>query len=201
MKHVGLSNCYIQHLEVLHTLITSSVATAGKEVSPSEVPLAPIYAVQNYMDAAHHEADLLNFCIQHHIHCLAYRSLAFMSVYGLLDGVLEDIQEVAKTQGLDSGHQLVLYWLLSRGVCPVVSSVDRAHMMTNYAVCSRYQQHLQTTQQGEVERGANTPAGSSLDEVMRKVAAQSEMIDMMGGSDEYSLAFKAMKGADDGEGV
>lgn len=188
VRHIGLSNCYIQHLEAVNALISSS---SSSEVGG--VPLAPVYAVQNYVDAAHHETDLLAYCQHHHIHCLAYRPLTFMSVYGFLDGVPDELQEISKTYCMESGHQLVLWWLLSRGVSPVISSVDRAHMKANYGTFIRYRKHFDAQPGGGGEGVEVEVYPSGLDEVMQKLAAESEMINMMGGSDEYALAFKAMR--------
>jgi diketogulonate reductase-like aldo/keto reductase len=178
VRQVGLSNCYTQHLKAWHSLI------------PASLDSAPLYAVQNYIDAAHDEPDLLAYCQKHHIHCLAYRPLVFMSVYGLLDGVLDQLQEAASAHGMDDCHQLVLLWLLSRGISPVVSSMDTTRMSRNFSTGEKYQKHHHVSMTERDNRVAE-----EINETLRRVVAgQREVIDMMGGCDEYALAFREMRG-------
>eukprot|EP00603_Paraphysomonas_imperforata_P015648 CAMPEP_0114476592 /NCGR_PEP_ID=MMETSP0104-20121206/14843_1 /TAXON_ID=37642 ORGANISM="Paraphysomonas imperforata, Strain PA2" /NCGR_SAMPLE_ID=MMETSP0104 /ASSEMBLY_ACC=CAM_ASM_000202 /LENGTH=332 /DNA_ID=CAMNT_0001651345 /DNA_START=26 /DNA_END=1023 /DNA_ORIENTATION=+ len=190
VKHVGLSNCYLQHLEAFSTLLRTE---AGLAVSVQSSELAPIYAIQNFIDAAHPESELLEFCKENQCHCLAYRPVVFIPVYGLLDGMADLMQSEATARGLNTLHELVLYWLMTKTVSPVVSSVTKAHIVSNYSVGLKFQQERDMKESQSVDEDLKSVL-SSMNDVMRRIAGESETVDMMGGVDEYALAFKAMMG-------
>ena len=70
--------------------------------------------------------------------------------------------------------RLIFHWLLSRGIIPITGTRNPTHMASNLSL-----------QKGACEVTDALPIFTSLFE-------QRDMVDMMGGSDEYAAAFSAM---------
>lgn len=135
---------------------------------------APIFANQVFIDAAHDEAELMSKMQSMGVRVMAYRPLAFCNVYPMLEGLGDALQAKADSVGAPTTHDLVLRWLLARGVVPVTTSLDPAHMVTNLANKDALGEHAAAL--------AATP-------LVPELAEQREMIDMYGGADEYAAAF------------
>ncbi|KAK3287042.1 hypothetical protein CYMTET_5430 [Cymbomonas tetramitiformis] len=147
--HVGVSNFYTQHLEALQDVIIrsnkinkckrNSTPAHTSDPEPHGNDLAPIYAAENFIDLAHPEYELVEYCFRHSIRCLAYRSVYFIGVYEII-GLLEPLEGVVSAVGVANVHQLVLAWLLSRGVSPITSSSNKDHLRSNYEALSASRQ-------------------------------------------------------------
>lgn len=216
-REVGVSNFYTQHLDVLLALIEEEAADAaegadavavGSGDEHAEPPLvtpglaagglAPVAVAQNFIDAAHPEHELVSACQARGIRVMAYRPLAFLPMLDILEGGFgEALDEKAAALGADSRAQLVLAWLLSRGVSPITSSASEEHMTSNIRAAGALRR---SSDAGE---GSPEPAGlegeegaaadvlpSAVEELFGAIAEQGEMVSMMGGSDEYAAAFK-----------
>jgi len=162
-KEVGVSNFYEQHLAVLARVVAES---SGK--------LARVFAAQNFIDAAHPEISLVNLCNSNGIKVLAYRPLAFSAVYGFMENAGSLLNGAAEKKCCTS-QQLILAWLLSRGIIPICSSQSPDHLKANHEASA------------VADRFSNDDSN-----IFDFLTEHGEMVDMMGGVDEYAFAFKAM---------
>lgn len=160
-RNIGVSNFAAQHLEELQKHVT---------------PECPVFANEVYIDAAHPQSELVLLMASRGIRALAYRPITFLPNYGLLEGLTEGLQARAEEVGAASPHQVVLWWLLSKGITPIVSSSSEEHMTANLAAPS--------SDALTKLKDMATLSDSLVD--------MQEMIDMMGGCDEYAQAFAAM---------
>lgn len=155
VKRVGVSNFYAQHLD---------------EISRYADEDAPVYANEIYIDPAHPESDFVAQMQSMGIRVFAYRPLAFHMILGMVDGLLDQVQASAEASGCDSPQQYILAWLLSRGIAPISSSSNPAHIQSSISA----------------PRTVSDVSGCDA------IAAQQETIDMFGGLDEYAAAFQHM---------
>jgi alcohol dehydrogenase (NADP+) len=196
--HVGLSNCYPQHLQCF----------AQHAAEPSS---APIYANEIFIDAAHPETDFVASMQAAGIRVFAYRPLAFLPNLKMLEvmGVSEvaaaiDAAAVTATtrqQGGSHGggggggggsggtthgdargswQQLILAWLLARGISPVASSTSPEHIAANLnagglPVC------------GSASGGGAEETTALLQTALHKVHEHLEMVEMVGGERTVAL--------------
>jgi diketogulonate reductase-like aldo/keto reductase len=168
--HCGVSNFYSPHLDELFAHID---ATAGED---SLGKLSPVMAAEIFVDAAHPEEALVTMLKSRHAQPLAYRPLAFVPVYGMLDGLTEVMFEAVTIAGGEvekTSYGAILSWLLARGISPVISSSNPEHIREN-------------------ARASAAVDLVPLTACLKKLSEQSEMVDMCGGCDEYAAAFKLM---------
>lgn len=165
--HIGVSNFYAQHLDELAKHATLE---------------CPVYANEVFIDAAHPEQELLALLSDRGIHVLAYRPIVFVPNYAFLEGVTDQLKERAMTVGLSNPQELIMLWLLARGCAPVVSSCTPAHMVANAELPL------------VLEKLSPDVIGSLRDAIplVDSLMGMREMVDMMGGNDEYAAAFASM---------
>lgn len=171
VRHVGVSNFYRQHLNAMDAFV-------------DRAEHAPIYANQVWMEAAHPQADLVRHCQSKGIVVMAYRPTVFLTLLGLLEGgvLLERLQAAAGRRRLESPHQLVLQDLALRGCVPITGSLDASHLAANFkAVADALRPGAEGGVVGDEDRDG-----------LHDVAQQQEMVDMMGGIDEYADGFSRM---------
>lgn len=166
-RRVGVSNFNAPCLDELAT----HAAAPGQ---------APIFANQIFLDAAHPQTELVALMAERGVRAMAYRPLAFVAVYGMLEGVGDALQAKADAAGAAGTHDLVLKWLLARGIVPVTNSLDPAHIAANLAAKDVLSNPSQAAELAACD--VLTPA----------LAEQAEMIDMYGGTDEYAAAFGSL---------
>jgi len=172
--NIGVSNFYEQHLQEL----AKHTAEDGAECWANEV----------FIDAAHPQKDLVAYCHAQGMVVMAYRPTAFVMVYGLLDGVMDALQALAEERGLESVQSLVIEALCLRGIAPITGARTPEHMATNLKAAA-----------SKGDSASVIPAkGAPLPADLAPVEEQAEMVEMMGGLDEYAMAFARM-GIDQGE--
>mmetsp|Transcript_44976 Transcript_44976/g.123326 ORF Transcript_44976/g.123326 Transcript_44976/m.123326 type:complete len:336 (+) Transcript_44976:379-1386(+) len=167
VRHIGVSNFYRQHLDELakHAAAESPTACFANEI---------------FVDAAHPETSLVEYCQGQGMQVMAYRPTAFCMNLGLLDGVTDALQATAEDRGLGSVQQLVLRTLCLRGVAPITGTRDPGHMASNIEAAT------------SIDRGAGVEGGAEATADLALVEEQAEMVGMMGGCDEYAAAFASM---------
>mmetsp|Transcript_18206 Transcript_18206/g.42552 ORF Transcript_18206/g.42552 Transcript_18206/m.42552 type:complete len:346 (-) Transcript_18206:147-1184(-) len=171
VRHIGVSNFYRQHLDELAKHAAADGPTA-------------CFANEIFVDAAHPETSLVEYCQGQGMQVMAYRPTAFCMNLGLLDGVTDALQATAEDRGLGSVQQLVLRTLCLRGVAPITGTRDPGHMASNIEAATSIDRGA------GVEGGADAGAEATAD--LALVEEQAEMVDMMGGCDEYAAAFASM---------
>jgi diketogulonate reductase-like aldo/keto reductase len=208
---VGVSNCYETHLLAIEDVRHHEQKNEGPSISalassgPAPSPLAPVFAAEVFVDAAHPEVALVAFCRRHGVQCLAYRPLAFLPVLAFLEdsegpGAVEAQLEAAAEActGCDGGlRQLVLASLHRRGLSPIASSTNAAHVRSNFAAASLpCAQPPPPHHGGSEDDGDGHPVGAAEGGFdgrgFAALRAQAEAVDTMGGCDEYAAAFKQM---------
>jgi diketogulonate reductase-like aldo/keto reductase len=172
-KAVGVSNFYENHLVELLKIVQN------------DITLAPVAVNEVFIDAAHPEFELVSYCQNNSIQCLAYRPLKFLPVYSFVNGLNDNLQEACSQYSVANPHQLVLRWLKSRGICAITSSTNREHMADNFAASS-----ISNRDQQGAEEGNNSGNSAFID--LRFISDQVETVDIYGGVDEYTVAFKGM---------
>ena len=157
-RQIGVSNFYEGHLDRL---------AAVSDVRP--------FANQAFIDATHHEDELLRRLAADGIRPMAYRPLAFLPVVAMAaemgDGTAAALEAQAAACGAASSAQLVLAWLARRGIVAVTATRDPAHLKANLAAAA-------------LAPGAPDTLGG-------EAADGNEMVAMCGGHDEFAAAFKA----------
>mmetsp|Transcript_26881 Transcript_26881/g.41892 ORF Transcript_26881/g.41892 Transcript_26881/m.41892 type:complete len:173 (+) Transcript_26881:544-1062(+) len=131
------------------------------------------YANEIFVDVTHQERDYVDWMKQEGINIIAYRPLAFLPHMEMAlemgDGTLITLKEKAKGADINTVHQYILAWLLKRGIVPLTKT--RSHTEDNLLAASLAQTEIITKDSIADLEGA-------------------EMIEMVGGLDEYAAAFK-----------
>lgn len=192
VRECGVSNFYRQHLDQLARVLNgpgSSTKTPGDDVE-NDVDMAPLFAVEAFVDPCHPEDELAEWCADHSsttglpCHLLAYRPLAFAAVHGLVEELGAQQVAAAEAAGCDSVQQLALVWLLARGLSPICSSGNSEHIQSNWAA----------RRVGVDVGGHRLLSPGPVAATFEAAKAASSMVDEMGGLDEYAAAFKTKMG-------
>lgn len=170
-KRVGVSNFYRWHME---TLLSTTDGTQAQRPFANEI----------YIDAVNQERDYVRYLQRLDISVMAYRPLAFVANYGMLaemgDTTCATLQSKADAFGASSLQQLVLGWLLARGISPVTKTQSAQHDAENRAavqVASAIVAHCRS--QEDIHNLLQDCDGS-------------EMAVMCGASDEFATAFRSI---------
>eukprot|EP00286_Rhodomonas_abbreviata_P023440 CAMPEP_0181307308 /NCGR_PEP_ID=MMETSP1101-20121128/10801_1 /TAXON_ID=46948 /ORGANISM="Rhodomonas abbreviata, Strain Caron Lab Isolate" /LENGTH=332 /DNA_ID=CAMNT_0023413497 /DNA_START=56 /DNA_END=1054 /DNA_ORIENTATION=- len=160
VRHVGVSNFYPAHMAELK----------------KQFPSLPPFANQINVDALNQETDFVQSMHKDGIAVIAYRPVAFIPVYEMAasmgDNTSTVLDDAAKKFGASSKQQLVLAWLMSRGIRVIPKSASAANIQANYDA-------LSLLGKGELAPDALDPLKEG-----------SEVVAMCQGVDEYAAALK-----------
>uniref|UniRef100_A0A7S2RXX8 NADP-dependent oxidoreductase domain-containing protein n=1 Tax=Rhizochromulina marina TaxID=1034831 RepID=A0A7S2RXX8_9STRA len=180
VERIGVSNFYSQHIEVLDALV--------RDLGEDGVP---VFANQLFIDAAHPEKDLVEQLTRTGVAVLAYRPLAFMPNYVIVEEISGPVSEAlaAAGEGLTALQPLVLEWLAARGITPVCSSANEAHLEGNLAACAKGTGMGGTA---DVPGGAPSPVFAAIEVLAATLQSSpaADMVAMIGAVDEYAQAFR-----------
>lgn len=184
-RHCGVSNFYTGHLEALKAACTAK--PSGEPGKPEALPLP--YANQLFIDVCHQEEELVASLLDAGIRVIAYRSLAFLPVLQMAkdmgDAGYEELEEMAKEMKLASPQQLVVAWLLKRGVSVIVGSSSANHMEENLKAA----EVAQDLDQKAMLSGIRELSGLDMNET----------VEMCGGTDEYARSWREIAAGESGK--
>lgn len=181
VRHCGVSNFYTSHLEELLKHTTSEAPCEFNEV---------------FIDSAHPETELVEACQAKGIEVMAYRPTAFVMNLSLLEGSMDVLQALADADdALDGPQAVILRALLNRRIAAITGARSAEHMYSNIKAVRT----ARPLADGEVEEAQFNTSALKVD--LTAIEDQKEMVEMMGGADEYALAFKAMAGAEGASGA
>ena len=191
-SHIGTSNFYPHHLRRL-----------GAGSAPTS--RAP-FANEAFVDACHPQYELVEFCNARSIRTIAYRALCFVPVVEMVAAMGDTTagelraaallmqQATAAAVGADAEEEeqaegdvrhLILHWLSSRNIVPLVKSTSAAHLAAN----------VRAALEGQASRISDGELRSAEERAARRTLfATRDMVDMCGGSDELAAAFEAIAG-------
>src|SRR3990167_4663923 len=155
VSHIGVSNFYKQHIEELLKHVEK----------PEDAP----FANEIYIDLFHQEIEYVNYLQSKAIHVIAYRPITFLPVCDFMEDLLEPLNALREKSGANSNQELVLAWLMKRGIHVIPKSTSKERIEANFAATS-------------LVNNIDLADFSQFD--------GNEMVDMYGGQDEYALAFK-----------
>jgi len=164
-KRIGVSNFNAAHLERL------------ARSDGSEAPDAN----QLFVDVTHQQHDPITAMRAKGIVPIAYRALAFLPVVAMAaemgDGTQATLEGLRDALGAASVQQLVLAWLVRRGVHVLAKTADEARAVQNLGAV-------------ELSASPHWPPGKA-DDLLLEVDG-SELVACVGGDDECARAFMTM---------
>jgi len=160
---IGVSNFYQSHLNVL-------LEVCGEENKP--------HCNQIFIDPCHPEFELCDFMTEQGIGIMAYRPLSFVShmemVGGMGDTTFAKLQELANTHCDGNVRGFILCWLLKRGISPIFKSSNVEHVQSNAVAMNK----VGTMEEFDVRDDS--------------VFGNADMVNVVGGCDEYSQAIRGV---------